>query len=399
MEFNGTRHNVRLSSDGILQFIYDPDVIDLGPGYLDPALLPVDILPHALASATTVYGTSSLGYGVERGPRHLREQLAHLSEQWDGIPYSGDEIFVTAGISQILSHLSSTLGRPGDVVLTESTSYDLGCNIFRERGLETHAVTCDESGAIPATLAKAVERLRRAHRRIAFFYVIPTFHNPTGRLMPLARRQELLEVTSAHRVLVVEDNAYRAVVLDDVAVPASLFALSQRQGVIQVSSFSKCLAPGLRLGWLTAAVSITDQVAGDAMFRSGGGVNHLIALVVSELIGSGWFAGHCEKLCRSLAARRGALLSGLEQLPTGYEFAVPHGGFFVWLTLPPEVTEVELCAAARRQGVAVVPGGRFGTETGGRAVRVCFSFHPPSILRRAATKLAVACRAPATEVR
>ncbi|HET6214103.1 MAG TPA: aminotransferase class I/II-fold pyridoxal phosphate-dependent enzyme [Micromonosporaceae bacterium] len=386
-------HDTSNASTGIVQFVPRPGILDLGPGYLEPALLPVAALRDTLRSAMAMYGPQCLGYGANRGPRPLLESLARLTAGWDGRSYPIDSFLVTGGTSQMLDHLAGTLAAPGDVVLTEATSYNFGCDIFRQHGLRLVPVDCDDAGMTPTGLHKSIVELRRAEGRIAFAYVIPTFHNPTGRLTPLDRRLELLDVTGAHRVRVVEDNAYRDIVLDDVAVPPSLLSLADT-GVVQLSSFSKCLAPGLRLGWLTGDVDLVERVATSAMLHSGGCLNHVMALMVSELFGSGAFDRHVTGLRRALTARRDALLAGLRDgLPGGYHLAEPRGGFFVWLELPPGVTDTQVSTMAEEYGVGIVAGSRFAVGDAPPAVRLSFSFHPPADLHRAGQLIAAGCRA------
>lgn len=386
---------------GVTQFVPRPGVTDLGPGYLDDALLPVVALRDAFASAVGRYGPRALAYGANAGPGPLRDRLAALCARWDDAPYRADNILVTAGTSQILDHLAGTLAAPGDTVLVEAASYDLGCAIFAQHGLRVVRVDCDEAGMCSGALRHAVEQQRAEGRLVAFCYLIPTFHNPTGRVMPLARRRDLVAVAADLRVPVVEDNAYRAVALDGAPVPPSLLSLAMAApaadwtGVLQVSSFSKWLGPGLRLGWLAATAEVVDRLAAGAMFVSGGGVNHAMALAVSDLLGAASLGTHLAGLRRGLAARRDALAGSLRgHLPEGYRFDAPAGGFFVWLRLPDGVAEDRVVAAAERNGVAVAPGDRF-TGGGPPAVRLSFSFHPPEVLSAAGERFAAACPLPA----
>jgi 2-aminoadipate transaminase len=210
--------------------------------------------------------------------------------------------------------------------------------------------------------------------------------------MPVERRREVLKVTAAHQLLVLEDNAYRDIVVDPITVPPSLLALRGPGDVLQLSTFSKCLAPGLRLGWVTGPPDLIGQVAAGGMFRSGGGANHFVALAVAELVASGWLDDHLGFVRRELANRRDALVEGLRSgLPVGCRMAVPAGGFFCWLELPPAASEADVVAAVRRHGVAVLPGGRFAPLPGAPAVRLAYSFHPPGRLLEAGMQVAAAC--------
>lgn len=376
---------------GISQFVHRPGILDLGPGYLDPSLLPVDALRDGLDAATSAHGPDVLGYGANAGPLPLRVLLAGVLSRWDGSTYGPEHVVITGGTSQMLDHLTGTLAAPGDVVLAEEPSYNWGCGIFREHGLHVARLAGDETGVDPDAMERRLHEARRASRRVAFVYVIPTFHNPTGRLMSRERRLRLVEVAHAHGVPIVEDNAYRDITFDG-APPPSLLALAGQRGVVQLSSFSKCLGPGLRLGWLAADAGTVERLEGSHLLTSGGCLNHLVALSVLSLIESGWFERHVAELRRALAARRDALVAGLrEHLPAGFRFDVPRGGFFVWVQLPAGVDELALRAAAERRGVSFALGSAFEPPPGAGAVRLCFSLHPPEALRTAAERLGRAC--------
>src|SRR2546429_2508708 len=296
----------------------------------------------------------------------------------------------------MLDHLTGTLAAPGDVVAAEEPSYNWGCGIFREHGLRVARLAGDDSGVDPDAMERRLDEERRAGRRVAFVYVIPTFHNPTGRVTSRERRLRLREVAAAQRVPVVEDTAYRDIALDE-PPPPSLLALAGQRGVIQLSSFSKCLAPGLRLGWLSADANTVERLEASNLLTSGGCLNHLVALAVLRLVESGWLDRHVADLRRELTVRRDALVAGLrEHLPPGFQFDVPAGGFFIWMALPDGVGEAALREAAERRGVSFAPGSAFEPPPGTRAVRLCFSLHPPDVLREAAERLGAACPAVAT---
>jgi 2-aminoadipate transaminase len=363
---------------GITQFAYRPGIIDIGPGYLDPSLLPHEVLSGALDAAVRTYGHAVLAYGANAGPPPLRSLLAGVQSRWDGTSYGAEQVVITGGTSQMLDRLAGTMAAPGDVVLAEAPSYNWACGIFREHDLRVVRLPRDEAGIDPDALQRCIGEERRAGARIAFIYVIPTFHNPTGGLMSRERRRQLLEVTIAHRLPIVEDNAYRDIVLDEAEPPPSLLSLAGGRDVIQLSSFSKCLAPGLRLGWLSADAGTVERLEGSNLLISGGCLNHLVALVVLQLVESGWLGDHVAELRLELAERRDALVKGLrEHLPQGFRFDVPGGGFFIWMELPMGVEEAALMRAAERRGVAILPGSAFEPPPGTRGVRLSYSLHPP----------------------
>ncbi|GAB3153562.1 aminotransferase class I/II-fold pyridoxal phosphate-dependent enzyme [Microbispora hainanensis] len=369
----GPRPHRRRWIAGIVQAVAEDGVADLGPGYLDPDLLPTGLIASAYEEALAEYGAAALSYGENQGVLPLRRALAARAAT--GGPSCGPEhVLVTAGTSQALHLLTTTLAEPGDVVLCEPLSYDLGLRILADRGLLLRPIASDVEGPDPQAMAEAARAHRRAGRRIAFAYLMPTFHNPTGLLVGERRRRELVAVARENDIPIVEDDAYTELRLDPVAMPPSLAELAEYDGVIRLCTFSKTLGPGLRLGWMLADPALTGRLAAGGLLTSGGGLNHLASLAVTALVTSGRYDHRLVRLRRELRVRRDALVSGL-----GGGVDVPSGGFFLWVPgLCPE--------AAERTGVRVADGSRFG-RTPGPAVRLSYSFNPPGELAAAGRRL------------
>ncbi|RSN04865.1 PLP-dependent aminotransferase family protein [Nonomuraea sp. WAC 01424] len=375
---------------GVVQSVAPPGTTDLGPGYLGPGLLPVDLLAEAYTEAMSVYGAAALAYGDDRGALPLRTALASRPDATDG----PDGVVVTAGTSQALHLLATALARPGDAVLVEESCYDLGRLILTDCGLRPYGVPGDASGMDPRALDAALARTRPA-----FVYLNPTFHNPTGRVMPLARRRELLAVARRHATTAVEDDAYADLRLDGDTGPPALAALDGHRGVIRLGTFSKSLAPGLRLGWLTAEPAVADRLAAHGVFQSGGCPNHTTSLAVSTLLERGRYDQHLTWLRERLRERRDALVDALAaRLDDGFVLDRPAGGLFVWVRA--DRREAALVAAARRAGVLVAAGSRFtpgpvpgSAARGGGvagAVRLAYGLNEPDELAAAAERLAAA---------
>lgn len=375
---------------GVVQEVSPPGVHDLGPGYLDPGVLPVEALRDAYDRALDEYGPAALSYGHNPGVTELREALAR---RLGGPRRGADHVVLTAGTSQALYLVSTALAAPGSTVLTEQTSYDLGERVFTDCRLRVRRVPCDEHGMDPRALDAA---LGEQAGRTAFVYLIPTFHNPTGRVTPVARRSELLAVASGHGALLVEDDAYAELAFDPGATPPpSLAELAGYRGVLRLCSFSKTLGPGLRLGWLMTEPELAGRIVAHGLFRSGGSLNHTTSLAVATLLRDGGYDLHLERLRRWLRERHDALADRLRADladGAGLEFTPARGGFFLWIRHRGRRTEQELLAAADRAGVRVAAGSRFGA-THPPSVRLSFSFNPPEILDSAGRRLAAAWNA------
>lgn len=372
---------------GVVQAVSPDGVTDLGPGYLEPALLPVDLLGTGYARAMERFGAAALSYGDNQGALELRAVLASRVSLTDGRHCDPEQVLLTAGTSHALHLIATVLCEPGAVVFVDATCYDFGRQLLEDSGLRTRTVPGDACGMRPDALDEAVRAERAAGNRVAFAYLVPTFHNPTGLVVPESRRRELLAVTARQDVLVVEDDAYAELGYDGPS-PPSLAAIADYHGVIRLRTFSKTLAPGLRLGWLLAGKPVTDRLVRHGLFVSGGSLNHVSSLAVLTMLRTGDYDKHLAWLRDRLRARRNAVLDGLETLPGDqFHFTRPTGGFFVWLRALRDRTEADLTAAAGKAAVAVAAGSRFG-RTADPAVRLAFSFNPPERLHDAARRLA-----------
>ncbi|MGX7760189.1 enduracididine biosynthesis enzyme MppQ [Streptomyces angustmyceticus] len=381
---------------GVVQEVAPAGVCDLGPGYIEPALLPVHLLREAYQQALAEYGAAALGYGHDPGALPLRTLLAARAAAADGHPCEPEQVLLTSGTSQALYLLATSLAAPGDTVLTEELSYDLGRQIFRDCRLRLGTVGTDTSGMLPDALDRTLARAAADGARTAFVYLTPTYHNPTGRTMPPERRLALLDVAARHDVLIVEDDAYAELSLTEGHVPPpSLAALAGYRRVVRLCSFSKTLGPGLRLGWLLTDRVLAGRLASHGLFASGGSLNHTTSLAVSTLLASGAYDSHLASFRAELRARRDTLVGALRAVAGDrLELRTPHGGFFLWLRSTDG--EPDLLARAARTGVVIAAGRRFGTprETG---VRLAYSFNPPALLEQAAHRLTTAWAGSAPE--
>ncbi|WP_410575121.1 PLP-dependent aminotransferase family protein [Amycolatopsis sp. cmx-4-61] len=378
----GPLSHARRWQAGVVQAVSPPGVVDLATGYLDPALFPVDLVRDAYTRALAEFGSAALSYGDDRGVLALRAALAARA----GPPCGPGHVLLTAGTSAALYLLATRLAQPGAVVFAEQRSYDLGCRLLADCGLRTWPVAMDSAGMDPQALHDALGEVRALGLPPAFAYLIPTFHNPTGLVVPARRRRELLAVAARHGLLVVEDDAYAELPLTGAAEP-SMGELAGYHGVIRLGTFSKTLAPGLRLGWLLTDPAVVSRLGGHGVFRSGGSPNHLASLAVTTLVESGAYDRHLNWLRNRLRTRRNALAAALEARLAGVaDFTLPAGGYFLWLCSRGEVGEAELTAAAARAGLVVAAGSRYGS--GPPSLRLSYSFNAPDRLAAAVDRLA-----------
>jgi 2-aminoadipate transaminase len=271
----------------VIQFVPRPGVIDLARGYPHPAALPVPAWADAYGRAMRRYGPDALMYGHGPGPGPLIEWLcAHLGHTDGPAPPGPDRLFVTAGASHGLELLCSLLLRPGDAVLVDSPTYHFALRILADHSDRLVPAPTDGQGIEPAGTAALVRRLRREGRRVPLLYLVPTFGNPTGASLAVARRTALVAAL-AGLTTVVEDDTYRELHYEGPA-PPSLYALAGGDGVVRIGSFAKTVAPGLRLGWITGPADLVAALGARGFVDSGGGVNHATALAMAEFGATGY---------------------------------------------------------------------------------------------------------------
>lgn len=378
---------------GLTQFFAAPGVIDLAWGHPDPELLPADLIADAAAASLRRYGPDALGYGAWAGPPPLLDWLTEHLGRIDGRAPAPGELMVTAGNSQGLEMAVTMLTRPGDAVLAPVPTYHLALRILAEHPVRVVPLATDEDGPLPEAVTAAVDELRAEGVRARLLYTVPTSGNPTGITVPVARRQALLTATGAAGVTIVEDDVYRELAYDAPA-PPSLWALGEPGSVVRLGSFSKTLAPGLRLGWLTSDVATTKAFVDGGLIDSGGGVAHFAAMVVSELAASGGYVANLDRLRADLATRRDVMVDALREHAPRLGFRVPSGGYFLWLSLPAGLTGAGLLPIAEAHGVSYLPGDVFtgGTDLGRDRLRLCYTRYAIDDLREAARRLGAAVR-------
>jgi DNA-binding transcriptional MocR family regulator len=360
--------------------------IDLALGHPGPELLPLPLLRGAAARLRRE-DRACLQYGLEQGDSRFRLRLAGFLSRAYGLEVSPEELFVSGGASQALELICSLFTRPGDLVLVEEPSYFLALRIFADHGLRVQGLACHRRGLLPEALARS---LRRA--RPALLYTVPTHHNPAGTTLPQERRQRIVELCREHEVLLVADEVYHLLTFAG-SPPAPLAASAGPGGLLSLGSFSKILAPGLRLGWIQGAPPLLARLAARGFLDSGGGLAPFTSAVARGLLERGSLEAHLRRLRAVYGSRARALAAGLSDLP-GASAEAPAGGFFFWVRLPGIADTEELLPAARAAGVGFAPGSRFSVGGGQRdRLRLSFSYYGERQIAEGLERLAEAFRA------
>lgn len=372
----------------LTQFAAAPGVIDLAWGHPDPTLLDPGIVAVAARDALARWGPDALGYGAAHGPEPTLDWLTRHLAALDGRAPEAGELIVVAGASQGLEIACSQLGAPGDAVLVPVPSYHLAIRIFQDHPFRLVPVPADGDGVLPDAAEAAARQVIAEGGRPRFLYLVPVCANPTGVSLPLDRRRAIVEVAERTGLTILEDDVYRELTLDG-PPPPSLWSLGAPGSVLRLGSVSKTLAPGVRLGWLTGDRATIGRIARSGLLDSGGGLQHLMALVVTELATSGVYAQNLARIRDGLTARRAALADGLRSHAPETSFRMPEGGYFLWLRLPDGADPRALLPAATAAGVSWIPGDRFagGTEAGAFHARLAFSRNGPDALAEAAQRI------------
>jgi 2-aminoadipate transaminase len=365
-------------------------VLDLRVGQPDRALLPMALMTRHLNTALATYGPAALAYGANAGPLSARAALAAWSQAVEGGSRAPEQVVVTAGATHALDLLCRELGRPGDLVLVQRASYNLALDLFRRRGLEPWPVGADACLPGSPELSAAALAAKRAGRRIAFAYMMPTFHNPTGQSWTPAARDGVLDSCRALGITIVEDDPYRELYFADPPPPS--LAARRPDEVIGIRTLSKVLAPGARLGWILAERGLATRLALDPLFTGGGGIAHLAALTAASLVPSGEFAAHLAELRVQYRTRRDALLDAMAAArDAGAEWDTPAGGFFLWIRLPDGIRAGDVETLAARRGVSLLNGLHCHADPDGeQRVRISFSMHSAATLATAGEAIAAA---------
>ncbi|MEV7613852.1 PLP-dependent aminotransferase family protein [Streptomyces sp. NPDC089799] len=369
----------------ILALTERPGVISFAGGLPAPELFDTAGLRAAYDAALAAAPRRALQYSTTEGAPELREAVAARATA-RGLPTGPDDLLVTTGSQQALTLITATLVEPGDVVLVENPTYLAALQCFGLAGARVVAVPCDEQGVLPDALAELVLR-----ERPKLLYSVPTFQNPTGRTLPAARRAAVAGIAARLGLWLVEDDPYGELRYEGTEVPwiAAHPAAADRTALL--GSFSKIMAPGLRLGWLRAPAALRRAavVAKQAADLHTSTVDQLAAahyLAASDL------DAHVDRIRAAYRERRDALLSGLSAaLPPGSEWNRPEGGMFVWARLPEGHDATALLKSAVGQDVAFVPGAPFfSTDPDPRTLRLSFTTHTPVEIAEGLRRLAAA---------
>jgi 2-aminoadipate transaminase len=358
---------------------------DFAVAYPDPESLPLDGLLEALKVALEREGKDLAYYPVAAGLPALRQLVAEKLGRDRNMKVAPDDIILTSGSGEAISLIIQSLTDPGDVVLIEEFVYLGTLRQMRTFGADVRGVKCDNEGIIPQAFEDALKEAQRQDKKVKYLYTIPTFQNPMGWTMTLERRQKVLELAREYGVPVFEDDCYTDLRFEGEDV-TSFHSLDDTGQVLYVGSFSKIIAPGMRMGYLAAPAEVRQRAMS---FKGGGGVNQFAALAIEQYLKDNMYE-HINQQNQALRVKRDAMLASLgENFGDAARWNQPEGGLYIWLELPEGSDLAGLQEQAFQEGVGYYNGTMFSPEgRGANYARLCFGHPSPQTVYDGVAELA-----------
>jgi 2-aminoadipate transaminase len=363
-------------------------------GWPEADLFPVEQFREICDYVLKEMPRESLQYGVTDGFDRLRQAIAESMSE-EGIPCRMENVVITSGAQQGLDLAGRILLDEGDTIIVEEPTFLGALQSFKAYGVEFATVPLDEEGACVDQLPSIIEE-----KQPKFMYLLPTFQNPTGVTMSMARREKVVEIASSMGVPIVEDDPYSQlrfagqplpplVAIDAARYPENGEESGYVKGdVIYLRTFSKTLAPGLRLAWTVCPPAIAEELV---MAKQGADLhtNALAQTMAYEFVRRKWLPAQVQRIRDTYLTRRNAMCEAIEEhFPDNVDFTRPEGGLFLWVTMPEDVGAVELLREATKERVAFVPGGPFYAAGGGEnTLRLSFASVPCDTIREGIRRL------------
>ena len=381
------------------QELFARSVPELGPGqrpvrrkydfavaYPDPTSLPLGELAASLKAALQEEGKDLALYPDIRGYPPLREYVAAKLQRDRNIRVSPDAILLGDGSMECIHLLIEALVDPGDVVITEDFTYLGTLRTLRRFRADVRGVPCDDEGMLPEALESTIRAAIVHGKRPKMIYTIPTFQNPQGMTMPLERRRALLGLSERYGVPMLEDDCYVDLRYDGENV-TSIRSLDDTGQMMYVGSFSKVIAPGMRMGYMTAPPEVMERVS---LMKSGGGVNQFAALAVHRYATT-QLEDHVDEINSIQRVKRDAMLAALgESFGSAAKWSHPEGGLYIWLQMPEEADLAAAHPTALEADVGYFPGPLFAPDgkPGKNCARLCFGYNTPEEVHEGIARLA-----------
>ena len=358
----------------LLKLTNKPEIISFAGGLPAPQTFPSEQMAELAQRIIKENSKTALQYGPTEGLPELKEQILKLLCEEEGINASPANILVTTASQQALDIVGRSFIDPSDPILVELPSYIGGLQVFNSYGAKLMGIKADDNGLLTADLDAKLAKLRQDDEHYKFIYVVPDFQNPSGVTMSAHRRMELVKISERYDVFLIEDSPYRQIRFEGTA-PQTLYKMNNTGNVISLFTFSKTLAPGLRLGFILADEAIIQKMAilKQSLDLCTSSLNQLLA---AEFLKSGMFRQHVQGIKTLYKSKKDLMLKTLErEMPEGVTWTKPEGGLFLWVRLPEHMNADELFYEAIKENVAYVVGSAFHCDGSGQnTMRLNFSY-------------------------
>ena len=363
-----------------------PEIVSLAGGMPNLSAIDMNVFAAIVEKLVREHGKEALQYGSGQGHPKLREQICDVMAL-EGIRANPDDVLVTTGSQQALDLISRIFIDPGDVVLVEAPSYVGALGTFAQYEASVVHVEMDKDGLVPEALRQAIKTLRYQGRRIKFLYLIPNYQNPAGVLLPADRRTEILDICRSEKIFIVEDNPYGLLGFDRPS-PNAMRA-EDSENVIYLGSFSKTIVPGFRIGWALVPQALREKlvIASESSILC---PSNFAQMSISSYLADQPWRDQISSFVELYKVRRDAMLDSLDAyFPKSATWTRPQGGFYVWVTLPPEIDTKVLMPKALVAKVAYVPGTAFYADgLGSWSMRLSYCYPTPERIRDGVKALA-----------
>lgn len=370
-------------NQGVPQIDLPTNMIHLGLGQPSSHLLPLKEMEKAAAQSLSTENRSFLAYGKEQGNVNFRQTLADFLTGESSNRVNPEQLLITNGNSQALDFICKLFTRPGDTVIVEEPSYFLALKIFADYKLNLVSIPVDDNGLVIEILKEKLTSVTPA-----FLYTIPAYHNPASVTLSLKRREKLVRICAQENLLLVADEVYQFLHYTEELLPP-MGTWNTQCPLISLGSFSKILAPGLRLGWMHASEKLIKKLLSPALLLSGGGLNPFTSEIINSFICLGFLKIHIQKLKTVYRQRIKTFCDHLrEYLPDQATFKIPDGGYFIWVRFPDGCDTNAFRDAARNQDVDFHSGNIFSHRKELKNyMRLSFAFYDDKILAEGARRL------------
>ena len=377
----------------LLKFTQDPEIISFAGGLPAPEVFPIREVEEACIYVVRKMGKKALQYSATEGYRPLKEFLADSMHKY-GIPALAENVLLTNGSQQALDLIGRIFLDPGRFVLTGRPTYLGAIQAWQAYQGRFHTMRVDEHGMVVDEIEHAYEKaVKDSGRPPALLYVLPNFHNPAGTTLPLERRVKLAEIATKLDLAVVEDDPYGQLRYEGEDIPPICNLIPER--TIYLGTFSKTMAPGLRLGWIVAPESLMKRLV-QAKQGCDLHTGTLVQYIANDICQRGILKPHIKKIRKVYKKRRDTMLEALAEFwPGECQWTTPEGGLFLWARVPESIdTDTFLREKALKEKVAFVPGINFypNADGGTEAMRLNFSYAPPDVIVEGIKRLGIALK-------